>query len=237
MKITDLIIHRAFCQANLIKGYQYLDDAGKIMCKYDDRLPEWRVGVEGLIMRNPQKGGGDALKQLSVNVQRIWLAFHEPATVNYVLNHATSILLDISEIIHVQAYSRLGVRFQFLYKVDDFARALHDFSHTVLDFSKINWDQIGEIQGLTVQSRHAVGDTLAATINLSPVLRREAKAEEITRDKLPQYAMMIDVDTFTSGEFRVERAVLRKFFRQVQEFLQGPLPTFLTPILEGGTHD
>ena len=51
--MPNLVLAKAFCQVNTVKGNRYLDDAGLIMNAYADQFPEMNVGLNGLIMTNP----------------------------------------------------------------------------------------------------------------------------------------------------------------------------------------
>jgi len=56
-KIGKLSYAESFLQLNTIKGYEYIDRAGRIVNEYhtpEDNPPEFIMSLEGLVIRNPK---------------------------------------------------------------------------------------------------------------------------------------------------------------------------------------
>ena len=119
--MADLVLVNAFCQVNILKGFRYLDDAGKIMNRYDDDFAEKSVGLNGLDMSTKKEDA--ILREMRVSSRHIWLRFSKPDTYQYVIDHGSSRIREVADIIDVSSASRFGVRLEYLYPVRDAAIA------------------------------------------------------------------------------------------------------------------
>jgi hypothetical protein len=99
----------------MVKGWRYLDDAGKIMNKWEGDFPEKSVGLEGLIMRNKNA----VFETLKVNPMVIWMHFSFPERIDYVTNVSKSTIEGVSDILGVSQYKRIGLRLQYLRAIDE----------------------------------------------------------------------------------------------------------------------
>ena len=87
----------SYFQANTIKGHRYLDDAGKIMNRWDSEFPNKDVGLQGLSMRNP-----DALmRELRVDNRTIWIRFSFADRLRQITELSINITTEICEILEV----------------------------------------------------------------------------------------------------------------------------------------
>ena len=68
------VLVKGFIQVDPLKGYRYLDDAGKIMVQYDDHFSEMQVGLEGLRM----SGSDSPFDEAKVSANQIWCGFTRP---------------------------------------------------------------------------------------------------------------------------------------------------------------
>jgi len=211
--LAELVLVNAYCQVDILKGFRYLDDAGKIMNKYDDDFPEKTVGVEGLHMVN--KGG--VLNELRVSPQRIWLRFAKPDTLQYVLDHAWPLIRDVAAIIDVVEARRFGLRLEHLYPVSDAEAATRTAAGTIFADALLG-------AGAEPSSFEAIVETkakdLEVVLRVRPV-QRAIKPRET--DTLPDFGIMFDADICWGGE-AAPVADVRKFLGACGKWVKSSLP-------------
>lgn len=110
-------IERCFFQANLIKGGRYLDDAGKIINDYEDYYEDYNVGTLGLVFK--LRKTAEMPDELSVNMQRIWMAYYGEESFKRAIEQAPRIIKNISKHIEVLLFQRFGFRVIFFKPMDE----------------------------------------------------------------------------------------------------------------------
>ncbi len=231
MEIKDFVFYQAFCQADLLKGYRYLDLAGQVMNGYIDELPDSKVDLNGLEMRRigPTRGG---IAELAVSSQRIWLRYDRPPTLTFVGDQSAKRLLSISSILEVSTYKRLGLRVQLLWPLADVASAGQAFSRKALNWQGIDWQKIGRLENTFVQTQYDAGDGLHVLVRLTTAHRAEAGSALAVADAdLPEHVFSVDVDCY-ENDVSVERTNLGKFFDRCYDVLGESLVSLVSPILE-----
>ncbi len=234
MEIKDFIFFRAFCQADVVKGFRYLDLAGQIVNSYIEELPEYRVDASGLAMRStaPVRGG---IAELQLSPHRIWLRFDRPPTLTFVADQAAKRFLSISETLEVSKYARIGFRVQILWPVAESAAATMTLARRSLSWEMTDWQTVGPLENVLIQTRHSVGDGLHCLVRLTLARRTEADGFVGSMDAdLPEHVLFVDVDCYSNDLVAEQRAIGRFFDRSMRLFNEG-LMTFMSPIVEALT--
>ena len=213
--VAQLVLVKAYCQVNTLKGHRYLDDAGKIMNLYDDTFTEKSVGLDGLHMVHK----GATLEGLRVTIDRIWLAFAKPDTLQYVFDNASKLTNQVAEIINVTEAERFGLRLEHLYPIEDTvtarAMAAGIFREALLpeDMQLSTFEAVVE----------AHGDDLNVILRVRPV-RRSAEPEEAKA--LLEFGIMFDADIYRRGK-PLLISDLRKFYRAAEGWVKSSLPSLV----------
>jgi hypothetical protein len=211
--LGELVLVNVFCQVDILKGFRYLDDAGKIMNKYDDDFPEKRVSPEGLHMINK----GAVLSEVRVSPEQIWLGFAKPDSLQYVLDHAWPLVRDVAAIIEVVEARRFGLRLEHLCPVSDAEAATRSAARTI--FADVLLPASAEPSFFEAMVETKAED-LEIALRVRPV-RRVIKPRE--PDTLPDFAMMFDADIHRGGE-ALPVADVRKFLRACGSWVKSSLP-------------
>lgn len=208
MSNADMVIANAYFQANLIKGWRYLDDAGKIANRWLDQFSVITVGVDGLVMRNPDA----TLREIQVSVHRIWLAFSTPDTIRLVCDQSAKVCTEISDMIDVSSYKRLGVRLQYLRPMPDAESCQRLVSNNLVPDSFRN---SLKAMGLDLHSADANMDLrdskLKVRLSISSVKRAPKPSKP---DKLPDIGVMFDIDLYQDEQ--TDKAKILTFVRAVE---------------------
>jgi len=208
MDSIDLVIANGYFQASLVKGWRYLDDAGKVVNRWLDQFPDTTVGIEGLIMRNPDA----IMREVRVSVDRIWLAFSAPDTVRLVCDQSAKICTEISEIIDVKSYTRLGIRLQYLQATPDVESCERLVTGNLVPDS---FRTLLNEAGLNLRSANVNVDLydskLKVRLSVRPVRRIRKPSKP---DKLPDMGVMFDIDMYQDQQ--TERAKISTFVRAVE---------------------
>lgn len=211
MSDADLVVANAYFQANLIKGWRYLDDAGKIANRWLDQFTETTVGIDGLIMRNPDA----TLRELQVSVDRIWLAFSTPDTIRLVCDQSAGICTEISDIIDVGSYKRLGIRLEYLHRMPDIESCQRlASSNLVPDSFRNSLKAMGLDLHSADASMNLYDSKLKARLSIRPARRVRKPSKP---DKLPDIGVMFDIDLYQDE--RTEKAKILTFVRAVEAWV------------------
>lgn len=226
MSNVDLVVANAYFQANMLKGWRYLDDAGKIMNRWLDRFSETTVGVDGLVMRNPDA----TLREIQVSVHRIWLAFSTPDTIRLVCDQSAKICTQISDIIDVSSYNRLGMRLQYLHPMPDAESCRRLVSNNLVPDS---FQNSLKATGLDLHSADAGMDfrdsKLKVRLSISSVKRARKPSKP---DKLPDIGVMFDIDLYQDEQ--TDKAKILTFVRAVEAWVSENVYRIAEFSLKGG---
>ena len=211
MDAGDLVVANAYFQANLIKGWRYLDDAGKIANRWLDQFTETTVGIDGLIMRNPDA----TLRELQVSVDRIWLAFSAPDTIRLVCDQSAKICTEISDIIDVTSYKRLGTRLEYLHPMPDAESCQRLVSGNLVP---ISFQNSLKATGLDLDSAEVNMNLYDSKLKVRLSIRPAKRARKPSKpDKLPDIGVMFDIDLYQ--EEQTDKAKILTFVRAVEVWL------------------
>jgi hypothetical protein len=182
--MTDTILAKVFCQVDTVRGFRYLDDAGKIMNRYADAFPDFNVGITGLTMKNP----GGVIEELRVSATQIWIAFDHPPDSDDLRRDAVAHLLSIADLIGVSHAKRFGLRTHRLLPVGGVdLKKRFDAAITP------SWTHVtGQINGSESIFKVVDPDRL---IRVSSVERVPDAA-----DWMPEVAVLIDIDVSRTGQ-------------------------------------
>ena len=220
---TDLLVD-AYFQARTVKGYRYLDDAGKIMNQWDTYFPEKTVGIDGLNMANMDA----VLRRLRVDMNNIWLNLNIPDNIDQVVNLAHDTTTRVAEIIGVDQFRRVGLRLEYVYAVKDTGSA------TVQAISNLFSGQWLTATDNAVWRRRAFQfmvplNSRDPEVNLRvAVVRRHPKMQP--RKELPESGIMADLDLFRTGIIDVRD--LKAFLSKAKEWIEKEFPSVRDDLLK-----
>lgn len=221
---SDLLVD-AFFQADTIRGYRYLDDAGKIMNRWDSFFPEKSVGLEGLTMTNK----GAVMRQLRVDARTIWLHLHIPDNIQQVESLVHDTATGVSEIIAVEQFRRIGLRLQFVYGVQSADAAI---PFVVQNLYGVQWLRKNDLLFWKNKGFEFMvplpADGISVNLRVS-LVRRDPKTP--VRKNIPIEAIMIDLDLFRHEvtDIRDLKGILGK----VLIWLDQGLPNTRDNVLQG----
>ena len=202
MRLADLALVNCFFQVNLVRGFRYLDDAGKIMNRWDEEFSEKAVGLNGLVMRNP---AAQSLVQVQVDTSKIWAHFRKPPTLTYVFDHAANLADEISAILGVETYRRTALRVQYVAPVGNVDSASRRLGADVAPYLiEMVASQQREVEGLEMAIR--VADPLLSSRVAIGVTSRELVPD--SANDLPERAILFDADLFSTETIEARRAKL-----------------------------
>ncbi len=213
--MDDLRLVKAFFQLDTVRGYRYIDDAGRIINKYEVEFPEAIVaGLQGLRMAN----SGATVEELKVSSHKIWLSFNRPATPAYVSDNAIRIGRDIAKMIAVTHASRFGLRFEYVMSVDDAETAARRCAAVI--YAEPFLPPASEVSTFEAMVETKVDD-IEMAMRVHPVMRAEGAKDE----DIPEFGMMFDMDFYRRGE-ELPLSEVRKFTRTAHKWLRDSLPEF-----------
>lgn len=213
----------SFFQASTIKGHRYLDDAGKIMNRWDSEFPNKDVGLTGLLMRNPDA----MLRELRVDNRTIWIHFSFPDKLRQIAELSISVATEICGILEVKQFSRLGFRIQFLYDMSDVTGGSGRIANRI--FAPALQD---------IMAGRQPEDSFEFAVNTgtqqNPVTLRvaavEKKPEAKTPPGFPEHGLLVDADIFQKQVSYLDD--LKRFMRAAQDWVDKELPRIENAILE-----
>ena len=214
----------AFFQANTIKGHRYLDDAGKIMNRWDSEFPNKDVGLQGLFMRNPDA----VMRELRVDNRTIWIHFSFGDRLKQITALSINTTTEICGILEVKQFSRLGLRVQFIYDVSDI---------TIENGQIINRIFVPAIQGIIEggRPRDSFQFVVKAGTQQKPVTLRVASVEKKPEAKsppgFPEHGLLIDADIFQTQTSHLDD--LKRFMQSAQNWVDDELPKIESAVLGG----
>lgn len=214
----------SFFQASTIKGHRYLDDAGKIMNRWDSEFPNKDVGLQGLFMRNPDA----IMRELRVDNRTIWIHFSFADRLRQITELSINTTTEICEILEVKQFSRLGLRVQFIYDVSDVTGESGQIINRIF---------VPALQGIIERGRPP--DSFLFAVNAgtqqNPVTLRVATVEKKPEAKsppgFPEHGLLIDADIFQTQTSHVDD--LKRFMRSAQNWVEEELPKIESAVLGG----
>jgi hypothetical protein len=158
---SQLVLGDAFLQANLIKGYRYLDLSGVIMNWLDDRFASQQVGLRGLVSVQP-RDEGDYLMEMRVGSDQIWLHYGLRTPWNLIRKEAPGIVKRVADTFEVSGYSRRGFRVQLVMPVESASRVNARLA-TVHNPLAVNWDSLGSLKDPILMGTVTIEDARASS--------------------------------------------------------------------------
>lgn len=213
--MSKAILSEVFFQANTIKGNRYLDDAGKIMNRWDSEFPKKDVGIQGLLMSNPDS----PFRDLRVDTQQVWVHFCWPVKIKEAIELAGNTVVEIAGLLDVTKFSRLGLRVQYIYECSDMAKAVSKLASGTLN-SKW-WEEVtANSEKLSLLIQIPVGSTeMPVTLHISAVQRIPTGK---SGPKLPDFALMIDADIHRPIVSHADD--LKSFMKKAEQWIEQDLP-------------
>ncbi len=214
----------SYFQANTIKGYQYLDDAGKIMNQWDSEFPNKNVGLDGLLMRNP-----DAfMRELRVNDQTIWMHFSLADRLRQITELSINTTIKICGILEIKQFSRLGLRIQFIYAMSDVTGESGQLINRIFVPALQDIIEGGQPQGGFQFAVNAGTQQNPVTLRIATI---EKKPEAKSPPGFPEHGLLIDADIFQTQTSHLDD--LKRFMQSVQNWVDDELPKIEGAVLGG----
>lgn len=114
-------LHQVFVQANLIKGYRYLDLSGIVLNRISNLYKEFGIDPGGCLLQHPKDAKDPYAIRFSPD--RIWLRYVPIESLAYVIDTAPEWINSIAKDIEVSKFSRLGLRSEFFLPCTNIAKA------------------------------------------------------------------------------------------------------------------
>ena len=205
----------SFFQANTIKGHRYLDDAGKIMNRWDSEFPNKDVGLTGLLMRNPDA----MLRELRVDSRTIWIHFSFADRLRQITELSINVTTEICDMLEVKQFSRLGLRIQFIYDMSEVTGEDGQITNRIF---------VPALQD--IMERRQPQDSFEFAVNTgtqrNPVTLRVAAVEKKPEAKapsgFPKQGLLVDADIFQKQTSYLDD--LKRFMRSAHDWVDKELP-------------
>lgn len=226
--MAENLLSDVFFQANTIKGYRYLDDAGKVMNKWDSDFPDKTVGVQGLVMSNPSA----ELRELKVDTKQVWMHYTLPKNIRAVIESTKTITTEICTILGVESFDRVGLRVQYAYGVTDLKESINKIAGKMLNSEW--WEKVRKDEDAGFQVLFPIG-TKELTITLAiAIVKRALKDKEAK--KIPENAILFDMDIYHKGKYFLDD--LTRFMKLAQVWIETDFPKLQSFLVgEGGKKD
>jgi hypothetical protein len=217
-----------FVQANTIKGNRYIDDAGKILNKYAEDYTDKEVGLSGLLLGRP-KNSEKLPYNIRVDLVRIWMQFHSPSEVSQTLPKASEIVREISDIIGVTHFSRLGLRAVYFLPISLEHPVIRKFADMALGTSMRN--EMNRMGG-ELQFETTIRGT-SRDLSLLIGARTIKVPDEPKPGDFPTDGVAFDVDAYDTGVLDVAR--MRRFLLTARDAIEKQFDTIGSEIFEAGS--
>lgn len=237
MAVAEPMLLNAFIQVNTIRGYQYFDDAGKIVNFYDHAFPQKQVGIDGTTLANP----GASVRQLNVSAQRIWIHVEEPDTLTYAADQSWKFVAQICQMLNVTSLSRVAMRLQYAAIADDIVdlvgvvqERLFTEAANARIFNPSGASGAADAGALERASRFLLAvplahDSLMLNLQVAPgqVTTASGKA-----GASPSQALIFDVDAYREGEVNLPHG--RRTLRDIEHWANEEFVEIIEQFVEGG---
>jgi hypothetical protein len=241
MRLADLTLADAFFQVNLVKGYRYLDTAGRIMNDFDDRFKEMEVGLQGLNMRAPADPE-DHLLEMRISAEQIWLHYGVGTPWTELRQEIPRLVERIAGVLEVSSFKRRGFRTMLLYPVEDLRTGNELMRRGIYNEQVIRWDRFGETLSTAFHTRFQL-KRLRVTLEMRPVRAlRERPLEGFVEeqdlvvpgamvDKIPPFAILVDTDVYS--DIRAADLSVKPILNEATQFLEDEAVSLLSRLVGG----
>jgi len=202
-KIGKLSHAESFLQLNTIKGYEYIDRAGKIVNEYhapDNIPPEFIMSLHGLLIKNPKP----KVDELRVSPSSIWIHFSKPDSLDLVLDNAIPEFKKIINILNIQELRRIGWRNYFIYEAEN----QDEVDNIFFKNSKIK-NLKTELLGYFIEENQASKSKFNGLFTISKVIAKEKEGEK--------YGILFDIDLFIKNKINI--GDINKTLKEFKEYL------------------
>lgn len=202
-KIGKLSFAESFLQLNTIRGYEYIDRAGRIVNEYhtiDNLPPEFIMSLQGLLIKNPKP----KINELRVGPSSIWVHFSKPDSLDLVLNNAIPEFKKIVNILNIQELRRIGWRNYFIYEAEN----KEEVDNIFLKNSQIK-NLKTELLGYLIEENQSPKSKLNGLFTISKVAAKEKEGEK--------YGILFDIDLFVKNKINITD--IDTILKQFREYL------------------
>lgn len=204
-KIGKLFHAESFLQLNTIRGYGYIDLAGRIVNEYhtkDNTPPEFTMSLQGLLIRNPKP----KVDELKITPNSIWIHFSKPDSLSLILDNTIPEFKKVANILNIQELRRIGWRNYFIYE----AKNKEDVDGIFLKNNRIK-DLTTELVGYFIESNKSSERRLNGLLTMSKVFTKEKEDEK--------YGVLFDIDLFVKN--RIDFKQLDETLNHFKEYITG----------------
>lgn len=203
-KISKLLHPASFLQLNTIRGYEYIDRAGKIVNEYHlegETPPNFTMSLGGLTIENPKP----KITTLRVSSNVIWLHFEKPDSLDLVLNNAISEFKKLVNLLNVKELKRIGWRNYFIYEAKDENEVNEIFSKNNKLTNNLKMEMLGYLIEKPIEEIKFDG-----ILSISKVFSKPEEGKE-------KYGILFDIDLFVKNKAKIED--MDKILRAFKEYL------------------
>ena len=202
---NELTNSDSFFQVDTLKGYKYIDLAGEIVNLYhteDSKPPRFEMNLQGLTIKSPK---GENSLTLKVTPNTIWAGFKAHTTTqDRMFTTFGDYVTEVSEILSVTTYKRIGWRNYFIYKLQD------DNIDNWFPLDKAKKDK--HVKTLnTINMRIDVeidGTKLLGNLILEPLVKEGGEEKGV----------LCDLDLYTEGSFSKDE--IQGVFKAMKKYLK-----------------
>lgn len=204
-KLNELTNSDSFFQVDTVKGYKYIDRAGEIVNLYHNKEnipPKFEMNLQGLIIKSPK---GESNLTIKVTPNTIWGGFKAHTTTqDNMFNTFTKYVSEVSGILDIDTFKRIGWRNYFIYKLNG-ANIDNWFP---LDKGKKE-KHVKTLNTINMRIEVDIKD-----VNLKGNLILEPLIKEGGQEK----GVLCDIDLYTEGSFSEDD--IQKTYKSMKEYLK-----------------
>lgn len=203
-KIGKLSHAESFLQLNTIKGYEYIDRAGRIVNEYhtpEDNPPEFIMSLEGLVIRNPKP----KIIELKVSSNSIWLHFLKPDSLDLILANTTPEFKKIIDVLNIKELKRIGWRNYFVYEAEN----KEEIDKIFLKNNQIK-NLKTELLGYFIEENQSLKTKFNGLLTIAKVIAKSKEGEE-------KYGILFDIDLFVKNTINI--IDIDKILKSFREYL------------------
>ncbi len=201
MAFKDLTLFNCFVQADFVRGFRYLDDAGKIMNRWDDEFPKKSVGIEGLHMQNPTAAH---LIEARIDVTKAWISIRKPPTITFAMDHGYNFIEEVSSILGVEHFKRTAMRLQYIHPLETGSPTAQRLAAMMVPKVGNIFENSGEVSVVDFSVR--IDDPILSSRVAIGVIKKDEEGQH--PDDFPPYALIFDADLFSLERIEATRASL-----------------------------
>lgn len=226
LRFKDAFLKKAIFEVRHNANLLIIDNRGKVHKKWSEEFPETELRNEQIVMKNKDLPG-----ELFVSATRFGCFFDDITNFSKFKDVAKKLSQQVSTLLEVNQYTRVGIRFFFVHPVDDLETLNSELSDNIFKVS--DWSVFGnKLEEVNFTIRIKQGD-LGYRFNFETT-RRDENVEVLQgREKFyPELALLMDVDVYTKQP--IEPKGVPQFIDKAEKSVETKLSQFFARFIEGG---